>query len=43
MDETTPSKILDGFMTQIYNCLNVNTVKQVLFLHEHNVTIIHKK
>lgn len=39
MDEATSSKMLDdGFGTQIQNCLNVNAIKQVLFLHEHNVT-----
>lgn len=38
MDEATSSKILDdGFRTQVQNCLNVNAIKQVLFLHEHNV------
>lgn len=26
------------FSNPIQNCLNVNAIKQVLFLHEHNVT-----
>lgn len=39
MDEATSSKMLDhGLGTQIQNCLNVNAIKQVLCLHEHNVT-----
>lgn len=39
MDEVTSSTMLDdGFGTQIQNRLNVNAIKQVLFLHEHNVT-----
>lgn len=39
MDEATSSKMLDdGFGTRIQNCLNVNAIKQVLFLHEHNIT-----
>lgn len=39
MDEATSSKMLnDGLGTQISNCLDVNAIKQVLFLHEHNVT-----
>lgn len=28
----------DSFGTQIQNCLNVNAIKQVLLLHEHNNT-----
>lgn len=39
MGEATSSKMLDdGFGTPVQNCLNVNAIKQVLFLHEHNVT-----
>ena len=39
MDEATSSKMLcDSFGTQIQNYLNVNTIKQVLLLHEHNIT-----
>lgn len=39
MDEATSSKMLDdSFGTQIQNCLNVNAIKQVLLLHEHNIT-----
>lgn len=39
MDEATSSKMLDdGLGTQIQNCLTVITIKQALFLHEHNVT-----
>lgn len=39
MDEATSSKMWDdGLGTQIQNCLNVNAIKQVLFLHEHNIT-----
>lgn len=39
MNEATSSKMLDnGFGTEIQNCLNVNAIKQVLFLHERNVT-----
>ena len=39
MDESTSSKMLcDSFGTQIQNYLNVNTIKQVLLLHEHNIT-----
>lgn len=39
MDEATSSKMLDdGLRTQIQNCLTVIAIKQVLFLHEHNVT-----
>ena len=38
MDEAASSKMLhDGLGTQIQNCLNVNAIKQVLFLHEHNI------
>lgn len=29
---------VDGLGTQIQNCVTVITIKQVLFLHEHNVT-----
>ena len=39
MDEATSSKMLDdSFGTQIQNYLNVNAIKQVLLLHEHNIT-----
>lgn len=39
MNEATSSKMLDnGFGTEIQNRLNVNAIKQVLFLHERNVT-----